>query len=112
MPICSICLASLRHSFLASGSSHFGQLGAFFTGLGSFVFNGRLPGFPSSSLMAVGVGFLPLVAMRHPSLLKNPHQKRASEEAPKLLCILPIYASGRIPVLPDVPLSRCTPGSP
>ena len=67
--ISSIFLASLRHSFLASGSSHLGQEGAFFSGLGSLSFNFRFPGLPSNTLMAVGVGFLPLVAMGHPSSL-------------------------------------------
>jgi hypothetical protein len=51
------------HSFLASGSSHDGHLGAFFSGFGSFLFNGRFPGLPSSSLTAVGFGGLPLPAI-------------------------------------------------
>ena len=65
----SICLARRRHSFFASGSSHFGHAGAFFVGFGSLVFSGCLPGLPSSSFMAVGFGFLPLVAIGYPSLL-------------------------------------------
>ena len=55
--------------FFASGSSHFGHAGAFFVGFGSLVFSGCLPGLPSSSFMAVGFGFLPLVAIGYPSLL-------------------------------------------
>ena len=38
-------------------------------GFGSLVFSGCLPGLPSSSFMAVGFGFLPLVAIGFPSLL-------------------------------------------
>lgn len=72
----SICLASLRHSFFASGSSHFGQAGAFLLGFGSLVFSGCLPGLPSSSFMAVGFGFLPLVAIGFPSLLQKWAKKK------------------------------------
>jgi len=49
------------------------KLGAFFSGFGSDSFMGRFPGLPSSILIAVGVGFLPLVATWPPSLL--PKQK-------------------------------------
>ena len=57
----SMDFARRRHSFLASGSSHLGQDGAFFTGFGSFSFSFLLPGLPSSNLIAEGVGFRPLV---------------------------------------------------
>jgi hypothetical protein len=40
-----------------------GQDGAFFGGCGSLSFIGRLPGLPSNTLMAVGVGFRPLIAI-------------------------------------------------
>jgi hypothetical protein len=46
--------------FFASGSNHFGQVGALRSGFGSSAFSGRLPGLPSNSLIAVGFGFLPL----------------------------------------------------
>ena len=73
----SIFFASLCHSFLASLSSHFGQAGAFRSGFGSFSFSFLFPGFPSNSLIAVGVGFLPLVAIGNTSFLSVfVHQKK------------------------------------
>ena len=92
----SICFASLRHSFFASGSSHFGQAGAFLLGFGSLVFSGCLPGLPSSSFMAVGFGFLPLVAIGISSFLQKWVKKKDLQRSPrniislnrKLFCII------------------------
>jgi branched-subunit amino acid ABC-type transport system permease component len=62
-PMASKVLAIRFHSFLASGSSHDGHLGAFFSGFGSLSFKGLLPGLPSKTFNAVGFGFLPRVAI-------------------------------------------------
>ena len=62
-PMASSAGASRFHSFLASGRSHAGHLSVALGGTGSLSLSGRLPGLPSSSLSAVGLGFRPRVAM-------------------------------------------------
>jgi uncharacterized membrane protein YcaP (DUF421 family) len=47
----SSSLDNLLHSFLASGSSHDGHLGAFLVGFGSFLFSGLFPGLPLVLIM-------------------------------------------------------------
>ena len=48
--------------FLASSSSQSGQRGSRPFSMGSFLLRGRWPGLPSSTLSAVGFGFLPRTA--------------------------------------------------
>ena len=86
MPSCSIWGASRFHSFFASSSNHFGQVGAFFSGIGSCLFSGRLPGFPCSIFIAVGVGFRPLVAI---SENKTSFETKNNQETKKDLWISP-----------------------
>ena len=62
-PIASSEDARRFHSFLASGRSHDGHFNSPFGGMGSWSLSGRLPGFPSSTFSAVGLGFLPLAAI-------------------------------------------------
>ena len=50
--------------------------------LGSLVFSGCLPGLPSSSFMAVGFGFLPLVDIGFPSLLQKWVKKKDLRRSP------------------------------
>ena len=62
-PIASSEDARRFHSFLASGRSHDGHFSSPFGGMGSWSLSGRLPGLPSSTFSAVGLGFLPRAAM-------------------------------------------------
>ena len=71
MPIASRDGARRFHSFFASASSHDGHLIVDFGGTGSCSLSGCLPGLPSSIFSAVGLGFLPLVAISGASFQFN-----------------------------------------